>query len=283
MNDRQIELFLAAAECGSFSKAEKQLFLSRQTIMKQMERMEAELGFALFVRTPMGLTLTRPGAMLREGLLPLRDQAQSLLAACRRASELPTQLRIEIPRHPFSILDEAIARFSRRYPDVKLEITRSSSQGRIDRMRAGQIDIADMPFRENYDLTGLTYTHLVDNPYFCLLEKGHPLAGHPGDLAGCTVHVHSLQARRPLIESLRETNPDIAFSEISGDEIDAILNICYNGGVYVTPAHFATRLSQLAAVPLESPVTQKIGLLCRDEDNPAVAKFVQTAVETLRE
>lgn len=285
MNDRQVDIFLAAAESGSFSKAERQLYLSRQTIMKQIERLESEIGCTLFVRSPAGLSLTRAGELLREGLIPMRSQMQELLASCRRADELPARLRIEIPRHPVSILDDAIALFSKRYPDVKLEVVRATSKGRIDRMRSGQIDIADMPLRSDYDLTGLTYTHLVDYPYYCLLASGHPLAEKKRitaeDLRESTVYVHSLSARRPLIEDLLSRRPDILFREISGDEIDAILSICYSGNIYATPAHFATRLSQLTAIPLDSRVVQKIGLLSRNESNKAVDRFIETTLEIL--
>lgn len=84
MNDRQLELFLKAAECGNFARAERELFLSRQAIMKQINRMEAELDMKLFVRTSAGLALTPAGDMLRIGVAPIRREMERLLDACRR-------------------------------------------------------------------------------------------------------------------------------------------------------------------------------------------------------
>ena len=51
MNQRQLDCFLAVAECLNFSHAAKQLYLSQAAVSQQIQSLEKELGFSLFVRT----------------------------------------------------------------------------------------------------------------------------------------------------------------------------------------------------------------------------------------
>ena len=287
MNDRQLEIFLKVSECRSFARAERELFLSRQAIMKQIDRMEAELGVRLFVRTSAGLTLTPAGDVLRTGLEPIRRDMQKLIAACQRASQATAKLRIEIPRHPRSLIDRPIALFRERFPHVQLDIARSTSAGRIQRLREGKIDVAEMPYREELEGSGLAFVHLVDRPFLCLMANAHPLSGHTSlnakELSAYPVYVSSLSARRRLIEHLRTEAPELTIREITGDEMDAIPNVCYNYGIYLTPAFFAERMEYLTAVPLACAITQEIVLICGAEPNEWVSSFMVIAKEAVRQ
>ena len=61
MNDKQLRSMIVIAQCGSFSRAEEQLFISKQALKKQMDALEAELRVTLFIRTPKGIQLTPAG------------------------------------------------------------------------------------------------------------------------------------------------------------------------------------------------------------------------------
>lgn len=281
MNDRQLELFLKAAECGSFARAERELFFSRQAIMKQINRMEAELDMKLFVRTSAGLALTPAGDMLRIGVAPIRREMERLLDACRRVAQEGARLRVEIPRHPQALLDKPISIFRERFPHVRMDIVRSTSAGRVQRLQEGKIDVAEMPYREELEGSGLTFVHLVDRPFLCLVANGHPLAHRPSigaeELIPYPVYVSNLIVRHRLIDQLHVEAPELQVREITGDEMDAIPNVCYNYGVYLTPAVFAERMEYLTAVPLRSPVTQVIGLAFGAEPNEWMSSFIEIA------
>lgn len=285
MNDKQIEIFLTAAECGSFSKSEKHLYLSRQAIMKQINQLEAEMGIQLFVRTPTGLTLTDVGIIFRDGLIPIRRQMKDLLTTCHQAADKPLRLCVEIPRHPRSLLDQAIARYNNRYPNVQLEILRDSSAGRTQRLRDKKIDIAEIPRHEEFSFHDLMYLHLVDKGFSCLVTADHPLAQKTSirayELQDYRVYVNNLLRRRKLIDCLHETMPSIRFFETTGEEYASILNVCYNRGVYITPAHFASQMEFLVAIPLDCALKQEFGLIYRPEPNEAVDWFIEVVREVL--
>lgn len=48
MNHRQIDCFIAVAECQGFSAAARQLYLSQSTVSQQVISLETELGYTLF-------------------------------------------------------------------------------------------------------------------------------------------------------------------------------------------------------------------------------------------
>ena len=55
MYNHQLETFITVADSGSFNKASEQLYVSPNAVMKQINILENNLGFDLFVRTPRGV------------------------------------------------------------------------------------------------------------------------------------------------------------------------------------------------------------------------------------
>ena len=285
MNDKQLGVFLTAAECGSFSKAESSLFLSRQAIMKQIDRLEQELGFCLFTRTPVGLELTPSGAQFREGILPILRQTEALISACRESSA-PRHICIEIPRHPTTLLDSSIRRFKELYPDVSVEIRQTRIQGRTQRIRSGQADISELPHRIELDFTDLDFIHIVDRPFFCLVTPSSPLAGRerifPADLVGLPVYISDFSIWHSLIEYLNNETGGLDIHEAHPEEIETVLNTCYNGGVYISAAIFASQMNQLHSIPLIVPFTQDTGLVFRKNPGDTVRRFISVALKELK-
>lgn len=285
MNEKQMEYFLTVSRYGSFAKAEKQLYVSRQAIMKQIDRLEMEIGVALFARTHTGLSLTEAGEKLRDGLPPLMEQMQALMESCRGANYSETQLWIELPKHPYSLLDQAMRRFSRQYPYVKMNIVQEHSQGRVQRLLEGKIDLAEIPYRTEVETEGVLYTNLIEAPFYCLVMREHPLAERESvsveDLRGYEIYVNSLTGRRELIETLHKENPELEIRELAGEEMEIIQNVCYNNGIYITPANFAQHIEYLRAISLQCGVHQRIGLICRRNHSDAVEAFLRIVQECM--
>ena len=61
MLDPYIKTFMKAADCGSFSAAAEQLFLSKVSVMNRINALEARIGVSLFERTHQGIVLTSAG------------------------------------------------------------------------------------------------------------------------------------------------------------------------------------------------------------------------------
>ncbi|MDO4442527.1 MAG: LysR family transcriptional regulator [Slackia sp.] len=87
MYDRRLDSIVAAADCGSFSKAAKQLGVSTPALAKRIEAFEAEYDIALFNRTRRGVFLTPAGASIVDDARALMRQSRDVL---RRAREQET-------------------------------------------------------------------------------------------------------------------------------------------------------------------------------------------------
>lgn len=61
MFDGRLETFVKVAECGSFTRAAEDLFVTPTAVMKQINALEKELSVTLFTRTNHGLRITKPG------------------------------------------------------------------------------------------------------------------------------------------------------------------------------------------------------------------------------
>ena len=59
MYNHMLDTFIAAADCGSFTKAAELLYISPTAVMKQMNTLEEHLDMKLLERTPSGVHLTR--------------------------------------------------------------------------------------------------------------------------------------------------------------------------------------------------------------------------------
>ena len=70
------EVFSAAARCGTFSRAARELDVTQSAVSRQIQHIEQHLGVTLFVRHKRGLTLTPEGQALR----PVVDDALLRLA-----------------------------------------------------------------------------------------------------------------------------------------------------------------------------------------------------------
>lgn len=84
MYDRRLDSVIAAADCGSFSKAARQLGVSTPALAKRIETFEAEYDIVLFSRTRRGAVLTPAGASIVEDARALMRQSRDMV---RRARE----------------------------------------------------------------------------------------------------------------------------------------------------------------------------------------------------
>src|SRR6476620_9584102 len=79
MELKALRYFTAVVEAGSFSKAAAFLLIAQPALSRQVQKMEAEVGTKLLLRTGRGLQLTEAGVlMLERAQLILRQAAQAV-------------------------------------------------------------------------------------------------------------------------------------------------------------------------------------------------------------
>ncbi len=124
-----LQAFTAVAETGSLSAAARQLGQSQPTLGRQVAKVEAALGTALFTRQPRGLALNEAGEALYPLALEMQTAARRLsLIAAGQSQSLKGTVRITASK-VFSHynLPPILAHIRLTEPDIQLELAPSDS------------------------------------------------------------------------------------------------------------------------------------------------------------
>lgn len=124
MNADELLIFARVVECGSFSAAAQRLGLPKSSVSRRIAALEDALGERLLTRSTRHLAVTEFGSQLFEHAQRLADAVDAAAAfAENRQAEPSGRLRVSMPSDlAYLLLAPAIAEFSRRYPQVELEL-----------------------------------------------------------------------------------------------------------------------------------------------------------------
>lgn len=177
---KRMRVLKAVADEGSFSAAADSLAYTQSAVSQQIAALERETATVLVDRNARGVRLTDAGRALvahADAVLARLADAEAELEAI--AGLRGGRLRLaSFPSAGATIMPKAIARFRRAHPGVELSLEPQEPQEGLDRLRAGQCDIAltvEDPLRRNDD-DGIERVHLLDDPLFVALPEEHPLA-----------------------------------------------------------------------------------------------------------
>ena len=78
MRLEQLQFFVEVSRCRSISLAASRLFMTQQNVSSGIRKLEAELGFDLFERTPRGVVLTPQGEEVLVKAEEIIEEVESL-------------------------------------------------------------------------------------------------------------------------------------------------------------------------------------------------------------
>src|SRR5262245_23384927 len=125
MDLSQLEVFLAVAREGRFSRAAEKLYRTQSAISQTIRKLEEELGEPLFDRSSRDGQLTDAGLVLREyaeKLLNLRGDAQEALVELRELQK--GKLVIAANEFTALYLLPVLAEFRRLHPMIRISVHR---------------------------------------------------------------------------------------------------------------------------------------------------------------
>jgi LysR family hydrogen peroxide-inducible transcriptional activator len=146
MEIHQLRYFVAVAEVGSFGGAARRCHVSQPSLSQQIRKLELELGHRLFDRLGRRIAITEIG----RALLP---KASRILADLRSIEDhLDEEIEAgrglltvgAIPTMAPYLLPPAVRLFSERFPHAELELREDFTEGLIERLLHGEIDLAFM-------------------------------------------------------------------------------------------------------------------------------------------
>jgi DNA-binding transcriptional LysR family regulator len=175
MDLAQLEVFLAVAKEGRFSRAAEKLYRTQSAVSQSIRKLEDELGEPLFDRSSREGVLTDAGRVLQEyaeRLLNLRSDAQEALVELRELQK--GKLAIAANEFTALYLLPVLAKFRRLHPMIRITVRRSLGS-----------HIPDDVLRHNAELGVLTYdpqerqlcaTVVYLDELIFVVPPSHPLA-----------------------------------------------------------------------------------------------------------
>lgn len=145
MNTTQVRCFLRVAETHSFTKAASALYLTQQSVSRQIALLEEDIGTQLLDRTTPYITLTSSGQLYYNLLSTAsRQLAQLKEEMAGSVQRLNRRLQVGISHwlNPFGELGEAIHAFRLTHPDTAVELMQLDNEMLSDWFSSGRLDAA---------------------------------------------------------------------------------------------------------------------------------------------
>lgn len=177
MLHRQMQYFVSVVECGSFTEAAEQNYISQSAISQQIHALEQELGVRLIVRENRKFYLTTAGEYFYRRT---RELLQNIEAVKKETMRLggneELQLKIGyLNYYGGQELQQAIADFSAIYPEVSISIMNGTHEELRKYVRSGEADIILMEQRRTFSDTFVNLELLKCDCYIEISIR-HPLS-----------------------------------------------------------------------------------------------------------
>lgn len=140
---RQMKYFTAVVDCGSFTEAAEQCYISQSAISQQIRALEKDLGVELIHRENRRFSLTSAGEYFYDQSKGILDEIENIRReTIRIGQDDERQIRIGYLRcYSGQELYQAVAEFAQIYPDVAISIVNGTHEELYDLLRFGGVDL----------------------------------------------------------------------------------------------------------------------------------------------
>jgi len=173
----QLEVFIAVAEEGSFSRAAERVFRTQSAVSQAVKKLEDELAVLLLDRQTATLIPTEAGrAVLEYARSAIKQRDHFLqLAEAFKSARLGKVTLAAFESAALYILPEPLRTFHAQCPEIELEVLRCPDDTIPHQVLERSADIGfvtyEPPFRD------LCAFELFDDPLIFIVPPGHRLAG----------------------------------------------------------------------------------------------------------
>src|SRR3954454_321369 len=179
---RRLRVLREVAQTGSFSAAAESLAFTQPAVSRQIATLEAAAGTRLVERSARGVRLPQAGDLLvghADAILDRLTAAENQLEALNSLAGGRLHIGATATANS-TLIPLAIRAFDAEYPEVHLRLDEALTSELIDRVAAGELDLAIVANPERYELPGeIVIDHLMDDLQRLALARDHPHAGAP--------------------------------------------------------------------------------------------------------
>lgn len=170
----ELRTLIEIARAGTFAAAGNRLGLTQSAVSGQMKRLEAMLGFSLFNRSGRSATLNAAGLRTLDRARELTELFDGLGKA---QDDEPAEKVVRIgaiASAQSTLLARALGPLRQRFPKLRVHVMPGLSIHLLDRLDAGELDIAIM-VRPTFGLPAhLSWTTLAREPYVLAVPASAP-------------------------------------------------------------------------------------------------------------
>ncbi len=174
MNLRQLELFVAVVEAGSFSRGAEAALLTQSTVSQHIATLESEVELQLLDRTGQGVMLTHAGELFLQHarqVLAECDTLRQAMAGFRGLQQ--TSLTVGASNVPANYLIPAILpRLAVEHPGIALTVQTGDSREMLDNLLADAVELAVVGSRS--DDKGINFLPLTSDLLVLAVNTQHP-------------------------------------------------------------------------------------------------------------
>ena len=138
-----MKYFTAVVDCGSFTEAAEQCYISQSAISQQIRALEKDMGVELIHRENRRFSLTSAGEYFYDQSKGILDEIENIRReTIRIGQDDERQIRIGYLRcYSGQELHQAVAEFAQIYPDVAISIVNGTHEELYDLLRFGGVDL----------------------------------------------------------------------------------------------------------------------------------------------
>ena len=184
MNLKQLEIFLAVAETGSFSRGAEATFITQSTASQHISSLESDFGVRLLDRTGRGALLTEGGKVLFQHARQVIDDVHAIHQAMRRFKGAEdVELRIGGSNIPANyMIPELLPVLLELFPTLRLTLIQGDSRDILEKLAREEIELGVVGSR--FDEEGFEFAPLGRDEISLVVNRRHPWNGRKSvDLA----------------------------------------------------------------------------------------------------
>src|SRR6202140_563540 len=154
MELRHLRYFVAVGEEQHYGRAASRLRVAQPALSRQIQDLEAEVGFKLFDRLPRGVKLSAAGKLfLQDARRILQEVNEAAGRAGRVARGLSGTLRVGFAENASwrGVVPDSFRRFREQQPDAELQLQPAASLDRLKAIRSGRLDAGFVNFMPKSD------------------------------------------------------------------------------------------------------------------------------------
>jgi DNA-binding transcriptional LysR family regulator len=155
MELRHLRYFVAVGEEQHYGRAASRLRVAQPALSRQIQDLEAEVGFKLFERLPRGVKLNAAGKQfLQDARRILQEVNEAAGRAGRVARGLSGTLRVGFAENASwrGVVPDSFRRFREQQPDAELQLQPAASLEQLEAIRSGRLDAGFVNFMPKSDL-----------------------------------------------------------------------------------------------------------------------------------